>query len=175
MRCPPALILGVVLALAITPAGAQDELTSVATLHLADGSSVALIDWKLTYDFAAWRQKEPITTAKTQTRQHAMLIVGKNTYPTKGETLTLTHVESGDTVRVTEFKLKKAGEIKMEGPAREVVAPDLEKSLNYQPRSLDISGKTLSGIERSFCLSSYSAQVECGGTKTTRVIQIDFN
>jgi hypothetical protein len=156
-------------------APAQEELASVATLHLADGTSVALVEWRLSYEFATWRPKEPISSAKTQIRQNSMLVLGKKSYSIKGDTLTLTHVEGDDMVRVTAMGLKKAGELKVEAPAREIVAGDLEKSNFYQPRSLDISGKTLSGIERSFCVASFSALVECGGTKTTRVVKIDFN
>jgi hypothetical protein len=156
-------------------AGAQDELSSVATLQLADGTSVALLDWKLTYEIAVWRQKEPVSSAKSQTRQNSMLVLGKRSYPLKGDTLTLTHTQADDTFRVASMTLAKAGDLKVENPARETLAPDLEKNLFYQPRSLDVSGKTLSGIERSFCVASFSALVECGGTATTRVVKIAFN
>jgi hypothetical protein len=174
MRAPSILALALLL-LAPGSAPAQDELSSVATLHLADGTSVALVEWKLTYEFASWRSKEPVSSAKPQVRENAMLLLGKKSYPVKGDTLTLTHVEGGDTVRVSSMSLKKAGDLKVESPAKEAVAPDLEKDRIFQPRSLDISGKTLSGIERSFCVVSFSAMVECGGTKTTRVVKIDFN
>lgn len=155
--------------------GAQDELTSVATLHLADGTSVALVQWKLSYEFATWKQKEPVSSAKPQVRESASLLLGKKSYPVKGDTLLLTHVEIDDTVRVASMNLKQAGDLKIEPPARDALAPDLDKGLIYQPRSLDISGKTLSGIDRSFCVASFSALVECGGTKTTRVVRIEFN
>lgn len=157
------------------PAPGQEMLSSVATLQLADGTSVALVEWKLTYEFAAWRQKEPVSSAKSHTRENAMLLLGKKSYSVKGDTMSLTHVEADDTFRVSSMTLKKAGELKVEAPAREALAPDLEKSMIYQPRSLDISGKTLSGIERSFCVASFSALVDCGSTKTTRVVKIDFN
>ena len=45
----------------------------------------------------------------------------------------------------------------------------------HPSRSVDIVGKTLSGMDRSFCVASFSALVECGGTKTTRVVKVDFN
>lgn len=154
---------------------AQDDLASVATLHLADGTSVALVEWKLTYEFATWRQKEPVSSAKPQTREHPMLVLGKKTYPVKGETMTFTHDETGDSVRVSSLSLKKAGVLKVEIPAREVLAPDLDKGYFYQPRSLDVAGKTLSGIERSFCVVSFSSLVDCGATPGTRVVKIDFN
>ena len=170
-------ILGFAALLTLSPPGAkaQEELTSVATLQLADGTSVALVEWKLTYEFVSWRSKESISTAKPQVRENSQLVLGKKTYPVKGDSLSLKHLEADDTVRVLSINLKKVGELKVENPAREVLAPDLEKDRIYQPRSLDISGKTLSGIERSFCLVSFSALVECGGTKTTRVVKIDFN
>lgn len=170
-------ILGLMSALVLSPkaASTQEELASVATLHLADGTSVALVQWKLTYEFVTWKAKEPVSSAKPQVRENAMLILGRKTYPVKGETLTLKHLEGDDVVRVVSMNLKKAGDLKVEQPARDVLAPDLDKDRIYQPRSLDISGKTLSGIERSFCVASFSALVECGGTKTTRVVKIDFN
>ena len=156
-------------------AKAQDEVSSVATLHLADGTTVALVDWKLAYEFAAWREKEPMSSARPQTRQNAMLVLGKKTYSVKGDTLTLSHTETDDAFRVTSMNLKKVGELKIENPAREVLAPDLEKKMIYQPRSLDISGKTLSGINRSFCVASFSALLDCGSTSSTRVVKINFN
>jgi hypothetical protein len=170
-------ILGLTSALLLFPhAGAsQEELTSVATLQLADGTSVALVQWKLTYEFVSWRVKENVTTAKPQVRENAMLVLGKKTYAVKGDTLTLKHAEGDENVRVVSMNLKKAGELKIEQPARDVLAPDLDKDRIYQPRSLDISGKTLSGIVRSFCVVSFSAIVECGGAPTTRVVRIDFN
>lgn len=171
------IVLGLAGVLMLSPpeAGAQEELSSVATLQLADGTSVALVQWKLTYEFVSWRSKEPVSTAKPQVRENPLLILGKKTYPVKGDSLTFKHLEGGDTVRVVSMSLRKTGELKVENPARDVLAPDLDKDRIYQPRSLDISGKTLSGMDRSFCLVSFSALVECGGTPTTRVVKIDFN
>ena len=165
----------VLLLSSLTTPAQQEELVSVATLHLADGTSVALVEWKLTYEFATWKSKDPVSSAKPQTRENSMLLLGKKSYPVKGETLSLTHVEADDSVRVTSANLKKAGDLKIEPPARDLLAPELEKSVFYQPRSLDISGKTLSGIQRSFCVVSFTTLVECGSTRTTRVVRIDFN
>lgn len=175
MRSLSILSLASVLALSPLEAKSQEELSSVATLQLADGTSVALLQWKLTYEFVSWRSKEPVSTAKAQVRENPLLILGKKTYPVNGDTLTLKHLEGDDTVRVVSMSLRKAGELKVENPARDILAPDLEKDRIYQPRSLDISGKTLSGMDRGFCLVSFSALVECGGTRTTRVVKIDFN
>lgn len=155
-------------------AQSQEE-TAVATVHLGDGTSVALAEWKLTYDFVTWKQKEPVSTAKPQVRESATLILGRKSYPVKGDVLSLTHVEEDDTVRVTLMNLAKTGDLKVESPGREAIAPDVEKALFYQPRSLDIAGRTLSGIRRSFCVASFSPLVECGVSKASRVVRIDFN
>jgi hypothetical protein len=175
MRPLSILVLAGALLLPPAPVPAQEELSSVATLQFADGSSVAMVEWKLTYEFVSWRSKEPVSKAKPQVRENPLLILGKKTYPVKGDTLTFKHVEAEETYRVASVSLKKTGELKIEQPARDVLVPDLDKDRIYQPRSLDISGKTLSGIQRSFCLISFSTLVECGGTRTTRVARIDFN
>jgi|JI8StandDraft_1071087.scaffolds.fasta_scaffold28597_4 hypothetical protein len=170
-----------VLALAASLGPAQDpatraqEETAVATVHLGDGTSVALAEWRLTYDFVTWKQKEPVSSAKPQVRENAALVLGRKSYPVKGDVLALTHLEGDGTVRVATMNLKKAGNLKVEGPGREAIAPDVEKSVFYQPRSLDISGRTLSGISRSFCIASFSPLVECGVAKASRVVRIDFN
>lgn len=175
MRVLSLLALSSALILGSPRAEAQDEVSSVATVHLADGTSVALVDWKLTYEYLSWRSKDPISNAKPTVRPNAGLILGKKSYPVKGDSLSLTHIEGGETVRVGSIALQKGGALKFEAPAREILAPELEKNFIFQARSLDVSGKTLSGIERSFCVASFSALVECGGTKTTRVVKIDFN
>ena len=45
----------------------QDD-APAATIHLGDGTSVALVSWKLSYEFATWKAKEPVSSAKTQAR-----------------------------------------------------------------------------------------------------------
>jgi hypothetical protein len=169
--------IGLAFALLFSPltAPAQEELAPVATLHLADGTSVALLQWKLSYDFSVWRQKESIASARTVVRERAQLLLGRKDFPVRGDTLSIAHVEASDSVRVSSMRLKKAGELKVEPPARDVLAPELAKNLFYQPLSLDISGKTLSGMDRSFCVASFSALVDCGSTKASRVVGIDFN
>lgn len=175
MRKLSILGLAVLLVFGMAPARAQDTVSSVATLHLADGTSVALVEWKLTYDFATWKQKQSISLARSLTHESSLLLLGKKSYSVKGDTLTISHEEGGDMVRVTSMNLKNGGDLKIEAPTRDAVAPDLEKNMHFQPRSLDVVGKTLSGIERSFCVASFSALVECGSTPTTRVVKIDFN
>lgn len=169
-----AILAGSVMMMSSPAAQAQDD-APAATIHLGDGTSVALVSWKLSYEFATWKAKEPVSSAKAQVRETPGLVIGRKSIPVKGDVLTLTHLEGNDTVRVTGFSLKKAGDFKSEAPARDTLAPELEKSMFFQSRSLDISGKTLSGIERSFCVASFWPLVECGVSKSSRVVRIEFN
>ena len=93
MRSLSILGLASVLVLSSLQARAQEEASQAATLQLADGTSVALVQWRLTYEFVSWRSKEPVSTAKPQVRENSGLILGKKTYPVKGDTLTLQHAE----------------------------------------------------------------------------------
>lgn len=153
----------------------QDQPASVATVSFADGTTVALLEWKLTYEFVTWEKNEPVSLARAQVRESATLVVGKEEYPIKADSLVLTHDEAAGTMRVVSMNLKTVGDIGMEPPSQKLLAPDIGKNLFFQPRSLDLSGKTLSGIARSFCVASLSVLVECGGSEATRVIKIDFN
>ncbi|MBK5254879.1 MAG: hypothetical protein JJE39_02500 [Vicinamibacteria bacterium] len=175
MRLLPILSLSTVLLLSPLVLSAQEAPPSLATLHLADGTTVALLEWRLSYEFASWRKNDQISNAKSETTNGHSLLLGKKSYPLSGEILSVTHQEDGDSFRVAAISLKKAGPVKIESPDKRAIAPNLDKDYIYQPRSLDISGKTFSGIDRSFCIVSFSALVDCGRTETTRVVQIDFN
>ena len=175
MRVSSLPVLLSIVCLPFQASTAQEAMPTLATLHLADGTTVALLDWKLSYDFATWRKNDRISNAKSRTKETLTLLLGKKSYPLRGETLTLTHQEDGDSFRVSAMALKSSGEMKIESPDKGAVAPNLEKDYLFQPRSLDILGKTLSGLDRSFCVVSFSALVDCGRTRTTRVVAIDFN
>ena len=169
--------LGLTAALLVPPAGlgAQDASAALATVHLADGTSVALLDWRLSYQYGIWRKKDRISNARSETRESAALILGNKSYPVKGETLSVTHAPKGNGFRVASMTLKTAGGLKVEGPDKDALAPDLSKDFNYQPQTLDLLGKTLSGMDRSFCVVSFWDLIDCGTTDTTRVVRIEFN
>ena len=154
---------------------AQQASPRMATLQLADGTSVALLEWTLSYDYLSWRKGDRVSNAKAQTQESPALLLGKKSFPLSGETLEMTHREDRDSFRVDSMSLRVEGKLKIEAPGKELLAPDLGKDFLYQPRSLDISGKTLSGITRSFCIVSFSALVDCGRSETTRVVRIEFN
>lgn len=173
----PLFILGMFGALGFSGASgpAPQETGSVATVSFADGTTVALVEWKLTYEFATWNKKDPVSLAKTHVRESAALVAGKKSYPVAGSSLALTYTETSGAVRVASLNLTGVGDIRMEVPSQYALAPDLDKHVFFQPRSLDLSGKTLSGVARSFCVASLSLLVECGGSEATRVVRIDFN
>lgn len=163
-----------VLAFGAIPAAAQDEpVASIATVQLADGTRVPLIDWKVSYEFLSWKQGEKVQTAKPTAQPTENLVLGKKTYPLKGATLVMKHEGTGMSARVIEFEIG-GQKLKLENPARDIIAPTLDKKSYFQPRSVDIAGKTLSGAERSFCIASLSALVDCGTSDSTRVINVEF-
>jgi hypothetical protein len=41
-------------------------------------------------------------------------------------------------------------------------------------RTLDVLGETVTGTRKDFCLVSYTAVVECGGTAADRVVKVEF-
>lgn len=168
------IAVGLTLVALAAPVAAQDEpVSSVATLFLADGTRVPLLEWQASYEFLSWKKGENVTTARPTVAPSANLIVGKKSYPLKDATLGLTHADIGMVARVVEFSVNGI-KVKPENPDRELVAPGLDKKLLFQARSFDISGKTLSGTQRMFCIASLSALVDCGTTESTRVVKVEF-
>lgn len=154
-------------------ASAQEADASVATVFLADGTRIPLVEWNLSYEFLTWKQGENVTTAKPTTQRAASMVLGKKEIPVKGVTLGVNHSDIGGVARVVEFVVDGKN-LKMEAPDRSILAPTLDKKVFYQPRSFDISGKTLSGTDRSFCIASLHALVDCGVSQSTRVVKVEF-
>ena len=63
---------------------------------------------------------------------------------------------------------------KPEPPARESLVSASAKGLTVIARSLDLRGETVTGTKKDFCLVSYTATVECGGTPADHVVKIEF-
>ena len=110
--------------------------------------------------------------------------------PTTGQVLTITYSESmrsteSDTGIKTE-KIKTPRELtmtgadgrkttfKLEPPARELLVESLEKGTTVMVRTLDVLGETVTGTKKDFCVASYTAVVECGGTAADRVVKVEF-
>jgi hypothetical protein len=64
--------------------------------------------------------------------------------------------------------------LKIEAPARDLLVESLEKGTTLMARTLDVLGETVTGTKKDFCLVSYTAVVECGGTAADRVVKVEF-
>ena len=160
-----------------------------AVVRLADGSSVPLRQWSLSYEYFSWPQGGAQTDGTAARREGSELWVGKKTLPLEGATLQIEYgtVErerdiDGETRKVKvpsprAMKLVAAGKattLKVEPPHRERMAPDVDKKLMVVARSLDLRGESLTGTKMDFCLLSYSTLVECGESPEHQVMQVEF-
>jgi len=171
--------LGLVLAAAVSvtvaavaAADAPDRGSIVVTL--ADGTSVPLRNWSLSYEYSVYRPGTSPMGAPTARKEAADLFVGKRALPTAGQTLTIAY----DGPRVKEITLAGAdarkNTLKVEPPARDLLVASPEKGTAVMPRSLDLRGETVTGTRRDFCVLSYTMVVECGVTPADRVVKIEF-
>lgn len=172
-----------------TPADAPlDRGTVFVTLE--DGSSVPLHNWSLSYEYGVAKAGVSPLFAPTARKAAWELYVGKKAIPVKGQVLTITYSESmrsteSDTGIKTE-RVKTPRELtltgvdgrktnfKIEAPARELLVESLEKGTTLMARTLDLLGETITGTKKDFCVVSYTAVVECGGTAADRVVKIEF-
>lgn len=172
-----------------TPADAPvDRGTVFVTLE--DGSSVPLHNWSLSYEYGVAKAGVSPLFAPTARKAAWELYVGKKAIPVTGQVLTITYSESmrsteSDTGIKTE-RVKTPRELtltgadgrktnfKIEAPARELLVESLEKGTTLMARTLDLLGETITGTKKDFCVVSYTAVVECGGTAADRVVKIEF-
>jgi hypothetical protein len=189
---PAVVLLAAVAALAALPAAQADAPPDRGTIvvTLEDGTTVTLRNWSLSYEYGVARTGESPLFAPTARREAADLYVGKKALPTAGQTLTITYGEStrsvddGNETRTEKFKVARevtlAGAdgrkstFKVEPPARDLLVPTPEKGTTIMARTLDARGETVTGTKKDFCLLSYTAVVECGGTPADRVVKIEF-
>jgi hypothetical protein len=162
--------------------------TIIVTLD--DGATVPLRNWTLSYEYGMAKTGVSPLFAPTARKSASDLYVGKKAMPIAGQTLTIAYTESmrsteSDTGVKTE-RIKTPRELtlagadgrkstfKLEPPARELLVPQPEKGMIVMARTLDIVGETLTGTKKDFCLVSYTAVVECGGTAADRVVKVEF-
>ena len=145
-----------------------------ALVYLADGSSLALQSWTLSYEYATWPQGGDVAFGQMARREDTVLWLGKKRFAVAGASLEV-HAEATPLQRLS---LVRAGgqreKPRTEPPVREVIAPEVPKSKVVLVRSLDLHGLTLTGTKRQFCLLSFSTLVECGGGPEQRVVRVEF-
>jgi hypothetical protein len=155
-----------------------------------DGSIVPLHNWSLSYEYGLAKPGTSPLFAPTARKAAWDLYVGKKAVPTTGQVLTIAYLETmrsteSDTGVKTE-KIKTPRELtmtgadgrkttfKVEAPARELLVESLEKGTTLMARTLDVEGETITGTKKDFCVLSYTAVVECGGTAADRVVKVEF-
>jgi hypothetical protein len=174
--------------LALAAAASPQEGAAVA--HLADGSSVPLTGWTLSYEYVAWKPGTPQYQVPPQRRDVSELLLAKRSYPVKGQTLEVLYTSvprqrevdgQPRTVKVrvaTGLALGPGGgkktTFKLEAPHRDAIIPDAEKSTLLSVRTLDFKGQTLTGTRREFCLVSFTSLVECPEDAANQVVRVEF-
>ena len=168
---------------------AEDPQTSTVVVTLGDGTTLPLAAWSLSYEYQVTPQGGTATFGATARREARDLFLGKKSVPTAGSVLEIQYRQyeqseqvdgQQQTVKVavaTGLVLTAAGkktDLHLEPPHKDLLVPvGAEKGL-VQARALDLTGMTLTGTRRSFCLLSYTAQVECHPPAPERVVKLEF-
>jgi hypothetical protein len=155
-----------------------------------DGSTVPLHNWSLSYEYGLAKAGTSPLFAPTARKAAWELYAGKKAVPVTGQVLTITYLESMRSTEsdtgVTTVKIKTPKELtltgtdgkkttfKIEPPVRDLLVESLEKGTTLMARTLDVAGETVTGTKKDFCVLSYTAVVECGGTAADRVVKIEF-
>jgi hypothetical protein len=162
---------------------------STAIVVLADGTSVPLSPWSFSYEYVAYARDSSAALAPFSRRESESLLLGKKAVDTNGrvleigyETLQRQRDVDGETKTVDvkvarELRLTGAGGkkavFKVEPPDKAALVPGGKDQI-VAPRSLDLSGQTLTGTRTSYCLASYTSLVECGGEAAHQVVRVEF-
>jgi hypothetical protein len=162
-------MLALLLAAALAQAPAADA--TPALVYLADGTSVPLTGWTLSYEFVAWPNGSSPEQATVSRRETGDLWMGKKRVATSGATLEIVRA-AGALPRLAVVTNGRRTEYKLEAPGRDLL--QVERDLVLLARSLDLHGRTLTGTRRDFCLVSFSATVECGSDPAQVVTRIEF-
>jgi hypothetical protein len=177
-------------ALLLAPAAAVPQSGSNLIVHLADGSSLPLQSWSLSYEYQAWKQGTGPGFTQPLRRTAPALWVGKKAFPIAGSGVEIQYrvyerqvevegqMQKGPGAVVTGLVLSVDGkrtELKPEPPVKEFLMPgDSGKGLTVQARSLDVLGETLTGTKRSFCVMSFTSLVECSAAPADRVVKLEL-
>jgi len=184
--------LAILLLAGASPATAADAPADRGSVVVTteDGSIVPLHNWSLSYEYGLAKPGTSPLFAPTARKTAWELYVGKKAMPTTGQVLTIAYTETmrsteSDTgVRTEKIKTPRdltltgadgrKTTLKVEAPARELLVESLEKGTTLMARTLDVLGETVTGTKKDFCLVSYTAVVECGGTAADRVVKVEF-
>lgn len=182
------------MAVLLATSGAAPEVPEptvpTALVTFADGNTLPLRNWTLSYDYVSWSKGRSPATGTEGVREGDALWLGKRVVPVDKAVLAIAHGELARetlvdgrpqpivssaarevTVTTADGKATKA---KVEPPHRDLLAPSADKSTMVMARSLDLRGEGITGTRREVCLLSYSSLVECGGTPGDQVVKVEF-
>jgi hypothetical protein len=158
-------------------------------VHLADGTSLLLREWSLSYEYMTWPVGGAQASGTTGRRETRTLWVAKKEIDVLGRVLELEHrmipFDPGEGFSgppeipvVSQLRLSSPGgrreELKLEAPHRDLLLPGGAKNVVVLARSLDLRGVTLTGTRRELCVVSYSRLIECGVERSGRVVKLEF-
>lgn len=157
---------------------AADRGTVMVTL--ADGSTVPLLGWTFSYEYAVYGKDVSPMVAPTARHNSGDLYLGKRVVPAAGlATVDIGYQQMGPFAVARTLTLKGADgkaekEKKIETPHEDLVAPDLPRGRQAMIRTLDLRGETVTGTKKDFCVLSYTSVVQCGITPEDRVVKLQF-
>jgi hypothetical protein len=184
-----ATVLALLLCMAATPLVSDEPPGGIVIVSLADGTNLPLTSWSLSYEYQVSPQAGAARFGEASRREARDLFVGKKSLATAGSTVDIQYREydraedvdgQTQTVRVAVATGLvwtaggKKNEVRVEAPHKDFLVPQGGEKGVVQARSLDLRGLTLTGTKRSFCLLSYSAQVECHPPAPERVVKLEF-
>ena len=177
-----------VLALAVV-VQADAPAARTAIVHFADGSTVPLRNWTLSYEYLTWNKGESPARGQSARREGVDLWIGRRALPLAGTVLTIAYGETrretlvdgrpqpivSSTAReVTVAAAAGSSTVKVEPPDRLFLAGGAPKSANLIPRSVDLRGEGITGTRREVCLLSYSTLVDCGSSPADQVVKVEL-
>lgn len=173
----------------VTTLAGDEPQPGIVIVSLADGTNLPLTSWSLSYEYQVTPQAGAATFGQAPRREARDLFVGKKSLATAGSTVEIQYRQyqraeevDGQTqtvqVAVATGLVWTAGgkksEVRVEAPQKDFLVPQGGEKGVVQARGLDLTGLTLTGTKRTFCLLSYSAQVECHPPAADRVVKMEF-
>jgi hypothetical protein len=191
------LSAGAALAVALAAAAAgqdspaaPESATRTALVTFADGNTLPLRGWTLSYDYISWARGSSPASGVQAGKVASALWLGKRVLPVEDAQLAIQYGELRRETLVEgrpQFILGSAARevtvttpdgktirSKVEPPHRDLLAPDADKSAMVMARSLDLRGESITGTRREVCLLSFSPLVECGATPADQVVKVQL-
>ncbi len=158
------------------------QTAGMAQVFLADGTSVALSGWSLSYEYQAVPPGASRGLVRPARREARELWLGKEALPLVGRTLEIRYkavpVEGGAQQAQEAESLAltspdgKTKQLRLEAPVLNRLRGSEPKDNVIYP--LGLRGVSLMGTARQFCLATFTAFGECRPADGERVVRVVF-